>query len=73
VPVAGTLNLAVVSGAEKHVALIIDCTGPDVSLLRVENFVSFGASISTPVSLIETPRASPFSSSVRPLVSQTAG
>src|ERR1051326_759533 len=35
--------------------------------------LSFGASINTPVSLIETPRASPFKSSVRPLVSQTIG
>src|SRR5262249_32550901 len=39
----------------------------------LNNSVSFGESIKTPVSLIDTPRASPLSNSVRPLVSQRAG
>src|SRR4029079_3831959 len=33
------VDLSVVSGAKKHIALVVDYTGPDVSLLCVENFV----------------------------------
>ena len=66
-------NLAIMARAEIDISLTIDGAGPYKSLLSVEYFSNVGASVSTPVSLIEMPRASPFKSSARLPISQITG
>jgi len=46
---------------------------PDISLIGIKELAKTGASVRIPLSVTETPRASPFSSSARELIFQTTG
>lgn len=61
------------TGAKEDITRAVARAGPDVSLRRIEEWGEAGASIKAPVSVTETPRASPRRSSARDLVSQTTG